>query len=368
MSIRPFRDIKRRKTKVINVGNVKIGGNNPISVQSMTNTLTTNVKATIQQINEIFEEGADIVRVSCPDKDSTFALKEITKQVLMPVVADIHFHYKRAIEAAENGAKCLRINPGNIGDEKKIYEILSAAKNNDCSIRIGVNAGSLEKDILEKFKEPCPEALVESALRNIEILENKNFFNFKVSVKSSDVFLSIAAYRQLSKETDYPLHLGITEAGSFVSGSIKSSIGLGSLLMDGIGDTIRISLSEDPVQEVKIGNEILKSLNLRNRGVKIISCPSCARQAFQVIDTVKILEDKLSHIKAPITLSIIGCVVNGPGEAAFTDIGITGGGKGSNMLYLSGVQSEKVLTDDIIKKVIMEVEKKASELEDKYDS
>ncbi|MDC0046747.1 flavodoxin-dependent (E)-4-hydroxy-3-methylbut-2-enyl-diphosphate synthase [Candidatus Pelagibacter sp.] len=368
MSVRPYRDIKRKKTKVINVGNIKIGGDNPISVQSMTNTLTTDVKATVNQINEIAEEGADIVRVSCPDKESTTALKEIVKHVSIPIVADIHFHYKRAIEAAENGAKCLRINPGNIGEESKIHEVLSAAKNNDCSIRIGVNAGSLEKDILEKFKEPCPEALVESALRNIEILENKNFFNFKVSVKSSDVFLSIAAYRQLSKETDYPLHLGITEAGSFVSGSIKSSIGLGSLLMDGIGDTIRISLSEDPVQEVKIGNEILKSLNLRNRGVKIISCPSCARQAFQVIDTVKILEDKLSHIKAPITLSIIGCVVNGPGEAAFTDIGITGGGKGSNMLYLSGVQSEKVLTDDIIKKVIMEVEKKASELEDKYDS
>ena len=368
MSVRPFRDIKRKKTKVINVGNIKIGGDNPISVQSMTNTLTTDVKATVNQINEIAEEGADIVRVSCPDKESTTALKEIVKHVSIPIVADIHFHYKRAIEAAENGAKCLRINPGNIGEESKIHEVLSAAKNNDCSIRIGVNAGSLEKDILEKFKEPCPEALVESALRNIEILENKNFFNIKVSVKSSDVFLSIAAYRQLSKETDYPLHLGITEAGSFVSGSIKSSIGLGSLLMDGIGDTIRISLSEDPVQEVKIGNEILKSLNLRNRGVKIISCPSCARQAFQVIDTVKILEDKLSHIKAPITLSIIGCVVNGPGEAAFTDIGITGGGKGSNMLYLSGVQSEKVLTDDIIKKVIMEVEKKASELEDKYDS
>ena len=368
MSIRPFRDIKRRKTKVINVGNVKIGGNNPISVQSMTNTLTTNVKATIQQINEIFEEGADIVRVSCPDKDSTFALKEITKQVLMPVVADIHFHYKRAIEAAENGAKCLRINPGNIGDEKKIYQILSAAKNNGCSIRIGVNAGSLERDILEKFKEPCPEALVESALRNIKILEDKDFFNFKISVKSSDVFLSVAAYKQLSKVCDYPLHLGITEAGSFVPGSIKSSIGLGSLLMDGIGDTIRISLSDNPCQEVKIGNEILKSLNLRNRGVKIISCPSCARQAFKVIDTVKVLEEKLSHIKTPISLSIIGCVVNGPGEAAMTDIGITGGGKGNNMLYLSGFQKEKVLTDEIISKVVSEVEKKALELEKDNDT
>ncbi len=363
MSVRPFRDIKRRKTKVINVGDVKIGGDNPISVQSMTNTLTTDVKATINQINDIAEEGADIVRVSCPDTESTKALKEIVKHVSIPVVADIHFHYKRAIEAAENGAKCLRINPGNIGEESKIHDVLSAAKNNDCSVRIGVNAGSLEKDILDKFKEPCPEALVESALRNIKILEDKDFFNFKISVKSSDVFLSIGAYRQLSKVCDYPLHLGITEAGSFVSGSIKSSIGLGSLLMDGIGDTIRISLSDNPTKEVTIGNEILKSLNLRNRGVKIISCPSCARQAFQVIDTVKILEEKLSHIKTPITLSIIGCVVNGPGEASMTDIGITGGGKGNNMLYLSGVQSEKVLTKDIIEKVVTEVEKKVSELE-----
>ena len=363
MSVRPFRDIKRRKTKVINVGDVKIGGDNPISVQSMTNTLTTDVKATINQINDIAEEGADLVRVSCPDTESTKALKEIVKHVSIPVVADIHFHYKRAIEAAENGAKCLRINPGNISEESKIHDVLSAAKNNGCSVRIGVNAGSLEKDILDKFKEPCPEALVESALRNIKILEDKDFYNFKISVKSSDVFLSIGAYRQLSKVCDYPLHLGITEAGSFVSGSIKSSIGLGSLLMDGIGDTIRISLSDNPTKEVTIGNEILKSLNLRNRGVKIISCPSCARQAFQVIDTVKILEEKLSHIKTPITLSIIGCVVNGPGEAAMTDIGITGGGKGNNMLYLSGVQSEKVLTKDIIEKVVTEVEKKVSELE-----
>ena len=365
MSLRPFRNINRKKTRVINVGDVKIGGDNPISVQSMTNTLTTDVKATIDQINAIHEEGADIVRVSCPDENSTKALKEITNNVKLPIIADIHFHYKRAIEAAENGAKCLRINPGNIGDKQKIHDVLSAAKNNDCSIRIGVNAGSLEKDILEKYKEPCPEALVESALRNIKVLEDQNFFNFKVSVKSSDVFLSIAAYRQLSKAMDYPLHLGITEAGSFVSGSVKSSIGLGTLLLDGIGDTIRISLSDNPVKEIKIGNEILKSLGLRNRGVKIISCPSCARQAFQVIDTVKVLEEKLSHIKTPVTLSIIGCVVNGPGEAAMTDVGITGGGKGNNMLYLSGVQSKKVLTNEIIDKVVAEVEKKASELEKK---
>ncbi len=363
MSIRPFRDIKRRKTKIINVGNVKVGGDNPISVQSMTNTLTSDVKNTIKQIQEIQSEGADIVRVSCPDDSSSKALKEITKHVDIPIVADIHFHYKRAIEAAENGASCLRINPGNIGDKKKIIEIIKSAKDNNCSIRVGVNAGSLEKDILEKFKEPCPEALVESAIRNIKILEDMDFLNLKVSVKSSDVFLSVEAYRQLSKKIDYPLHLGITEAGSFISGSIKSSIGLGILLKEGIGDTIRISLSDDPVKEVTIGNEILKSLNLRNRGVKIISCPSCARQGFKVIDTVKILEEKLSHIKTPITLSIIGCVVNGPGEAAMTDVGITGGRKGSNMLYLSGVQSEKVMTDDMITRVIYEVEKKASELE-----
>jgi len=365
MSLRPFRNIDRKKTKVINVGDVKVGGDNPISVQSMTNTLTTDVFATIKQIQEIHEEGADIVRVSCPDKESSKALKEITKNVHIPVIADIHFHYKRAIEAAENGANCLRINPGNIGEKEKIHDVLKAAKDNGCSIRVGVNAGSLEKDILEKYKEPCPEALVESALRNIKILEDQDFFNFKLSVKSSDVFLSVAAYRKLSKVTDYPLHLGITEAGSFISGSIKSAVGLGTLLLEGIGDTIRVSLSDDPVQEVKIGNEILKSLGLRNRGVKIISCPSCARQAFQVIDTVKVLEQKLSHIKTPITLSIIGCVVNGPGEAALTDIGITGGGKGNNMLYLSGVQSEKVLTGEIISKVVSEVEKKAAELEKK---
>tara|TARA_B100000029_G_scaffold233183_1_gene230505 strand:- start:1182 stop:2282 length:1101 start_codon:yes stop_codon:yes gene_type:complete len=362
MSIRPFRDIFRRKTKVIKVGNVLVGGDNSISVQSMTNTLTKDVKATIEQINKIANEGADLVRVSCPDVDSTKALKEIVKHSSLPIIADIHYHYKRALEAADNGAKCLRINPGNIGDKKKIKEVISAAKNNECAIRIGVNAGSLEKDILEKYKEPCPEALVESALRNIKIIEDEDFFNLKVSVKSSDVFLSIGAYRQLSKVTDYPLHIGITEAGSYLPGSIKSSIGMGNLLMDGIGDTIRVSLSDDPVEEVKVGNEILKSLNLRNRGVKIISCPSCARQAFPVIETVKKLEEKLSHIKTPITLSIIGCVVNGPGEAAFTDIGVTGGGKGSNMLYVKGVQSEKLTNDDIIDKVVKLVEKKSQEL------
>ena len=363
MSIRPFRDIKRKKNKEIKVGKVSVGGNNPISVQSMTNTLTTDIKATIKQINEIHGEGADIVRVSCPDEDSTKALKEIIKHTDAPIVADIHYHYKRAIEAAKNGASCLRINPGNIGEIRKIKEVVKAAKDNNCSIRVGVNAGSLEKDILEKYKEPCPEALVESALRNIKILEDENFNDLKISVKSSDIFLSIEAYRQLSRTTDYPLHLGITEAGSFIPGSIRSSIGLGTLLLEGIGDTIRISLSDDPVKEVKVGNEILKSLNLRERGVKIISCPSCARQGFQVIETVKVLEEKLSHIKTPITLSIIGCVVNGPGEAALTDVGITGGKKGNNMLYLSGVQSEKVLTSEMIERVVSEVEKKVSKLE-----
>ena len=363
MSIRPFRDINRKKTKSVRVGNVVIGNNQPISVQSMTNTLTTDIKATLKQINDIINEGGDLVRVSVPDKESSDALKEITKNSSVPIIADVHFHYKRAIESAENGAKCLRINPGNIGDVKKIREIISAAKNNDCAIRIGVNAGSLEKDILEKYKEPCPEALVESALRNIKIIEDEDFFNFKVSVKSSDVFLSVAAYRQLSKVTNYPLHLGITESGSFLPGSIKSSIGMGTLLLEGIGDTIRVSLSDDPVKEVTIGNEILKSLNLRNRGVRIISCPSCARQGFEVINTVKLLEQKLSHIKTPITLSIIGCVVNGPGEAALTDIGITGGGKDSSMLYIKGVQIEKISNNEIISKVIQLVEKKSEEIE-----
>ncbi len=360
--IRPFRNINRKKTKEISVGKIKVGGNNPITVQTMTNTLTTDHKSTVEQINKVTEAGADIVRVSCPDSKSTKALKTIIKHVDVPIVADIHFHYKRAIEAAENGADCLRINPGNIGDVKRISEVISAAKNNNCSIRIGVNAGSLEKDILEKYKEPCPEALVESALRNIRIIEDMDFSNFKLSVKSSDVFLSIAAYKLLSEKTDYPLHLGITEAGSFLPGSIKSSIGFGSLLLDGIGDTIRVSLSDDPVEEIKVGNEILKSLNLRNRGVKIISCPSCARQAFQVIETVKQLEERLSHITKPITLSIIGCVVNGPGEAKQTEIGITGGGKDNHMLYLNGLEVEKVMTKDMINKIVTLVEEKASNL------
>ncbi len=358
MEIRPHRVINRKITKEIKVGNVKVGGNAPISVQSMTNTLTTDIKGTINQIHSLEDAGADIVRVSCPDEDSTKALKEIIREVTVPIVADIHFHYKRAIEAAEMGASCLRINPGNIGDKQRILEVIKAAKINNCSIRIGVNAGSLEKNLLEKYKEPCPEALVESAQYNIKLLEDNDFFNFKISVKSSDIFLTVKAYKKLSQICNYPLHLGVTEAGGLFTGSIKSSIGIGQLLMDGIGDTIRVSLSSDPVDEVKAGFEILKSLGIRSRGVNIISCPSCARQAFPVIETVKILEKKLSHIKKPISLSIIGCVVNGPGEAAQTEIGLTGGGHNSNLLYLSGVPHSKVPSSEIIEKIVKMVEEK----------
>ena len=360
MSLRPYRDISKRKSKEINVGNVKVGGSNPISVQSMTNTLTTNIKATTKQIDDLANEGADLVRVSCPDEDSTKALKEICKHSKVPIIADIHFHYKRALEAADNGAKCLRINPGNIGNKEKLKEVIKSAKYNDCSIRIGVNAGSLEQDLLKKYKEPCPEALVESAIRNIKLVEDNNFDQIKISVKSSDVFLSVAAYRQLSKKTDYPLHLGITESGSFIPGSVKSSIGLGVLLLEGIGDTLRVSLSDDPIKEIKIGNEILKSLNLRSRGVKIISCPSCARQGFDVIETVKKLEEKLAHIKTPITLSIIGCVVNGPGEALMTDLGFTGGGAGAGMVYMAGKASHKMSNEDMINHIVELVEKKVN--------
>tara|TARA_A100001011_G_scaffold2618_1_gene3055 strand:- start:2616 stop:3716 length:1101 start_codon:yes stop_codon:yes gene_type:complete len=361
MELRPYRTVIRKKTKQISVGNVSIGGDSPISVQSMTNTLTTDTKSTINQINTLEEKGADIVRVSCPDKASTDALKIISKEVNVPIVADIHFHHKRAIEAAANGASCLRINPGNIGSKNRILDVVQAAKDNNCSIRIGVNAGSLDKTLLEKYKEPCPEALVESALYNVKLFEDNNFFNFKLSVKSSDIFLAIKSYEMLSDKCKYPLHLGITEAGGLITGSIKSSIGMGYLLMKGIGDTIRVSLSADPIEEIKAGYEILKSLNLRSRGVKIISCPSCARQAFPVIETVKILEEKLSHITKPITLSIIGCVVNGPGEAAQTEIGLTGGGNDSNLLYLSGIPHKKVINNDIIQQVVRLVEEKVEQ-------
>ena len=362
METRPHRIIKRKKTRKITVGNINVGGDSQISVQSMTNTLTTDIKKTINQINSLKEAGADIVRVSCPDEDSTKALKEIVKEVSVPIVADIHFHYKRAIEAAKMGASCLRINPGNIGNSERILEVVKAAKDYNCSIRIGVNAGSLDKSLLEKYKEPCPEALVESAEYNIKLFEDNDFFNFKISVKSSDIFLTVKSYRKLSEICNYPLHLGVTEAGGLVTGSIKSSIGIGQLLMEGIGDTIRVSLSSDPIDEIKAGYEILKSLSIRSRGVNIISCPSCARQAFPVIETVKILEKKLAHIKKPINLSIIGCVVNGPGEAAQTEIGLTGGGQDNNLIYLSGIPHSKVASSEIIDKVVELVEKKVQEI------
>ena len=362
MNIRPHRKIVRKKTRKITVGNVTVGGDSKISVQSMTNTLTTEVKNTINQINQLEEAGADIVRVSCPDTSSTKALKEIKKNTNLPIVADVHFHYRRAIEAAKNGAACLRINPGNIGSKDRVIDVLKAAKDFNCSVRIGVNAGSLDKIILEKYKEPCPDALVESAMYNVKLFEDNQFHNFKISVKSSDVLLSIKSYEKLSNLCDYPLHLGITEAGGLQSGSIKSSIGIGHLLMKGIGDTIRVSLSADPIEEIKTGFDILKSLDLRARGVQIISCPSCARQAFPVIDTVKILENKLAHIKTPIKLSIIGCVVNGPGEASQTEIGLTGGGNDSNLLYLSGIPHKKIPNKNIINQIVELVEQKVKEI------
>ncbi len=361
--VRPWRNIYRRKSRQIMVGNVPVGGDAPIAVQTMTNTLTTDVAATVAQVQAAAEAGADIVRVSVPDEASSKALKEIVRESPVPIVADIHFHYRRGIEAAEAGAACLRINPGNIGDEKRVKEVIKAARDHNCSIRIGVNAGSLEKHLLEKYGEPCPEAMVESGLEHIRILEDNDFHNFKISVKASDVFLSAAAYQGIAEATDVPIHLGITEAGGLVSGTIKSAIGLGNLLWMGIGDTIRVSLSADPVEEVKVGYEILKSLGLRHRGVNIISCPSCARQGFDVIKTVEALEHRLEHIKTPMSLSIIGCVVNGPGEALMTDVGFTGGGAGSGMVYLAGKASHKMSNDQMIDHIVEEVEKKAAELD-----
>ena len=361
--IRPWRNIYRRKSRQINVGSVPVGGDAPIAVQTMTNTLTTDIKNTIKQVLAASEAGADLVRVSVPDIESSKALKEIVKESPVPIVADIHFHYKRGIEAAEAGAACLRINPGNIGSEERVKEVIRAAKDNNCSMRIGVNAGSLEKDLLEKYGEPCPEAMVESGLDHIKILEDNDFHEFKISVKASDVFLSAAAYQALADATDAPLHLGITEAGGLMSGTIKSSIGLGSLLWLGIGDTIRVSLSADPVEEVKVGYDILKSLGLRHRGVNIISCPSCARQGFNVIETVQILEDRLAHVKTPMSLSIIGCVVNGPGEALMTDIGFTGGGAGNGMIYWAGKQDHRISNDDMVDHIVDLVEKRAKEID-----
>ena len=361
--IRPWRNIYRRKSRQINVGSVPIGGDAPIAVQTMTNTLTTDKKSTIKQVVAAADAGADIVRISVPDIESSKALKEIVKESPVPIVADIHFHYKRGIEAAEAGAACLRINPGNIGSEERVKEVIRADKDNNGSMRIGVNAGSLEKNLLEKYGEPCPEAMVESGLDHIKILEDNDFHEFKISVKASDVFLSAAAYQALADATDAPLHLGITEAGGLMSGTIKSSIGLGSLLWLGIGDTIRVSLSADPVEEVKVGYDILKSLGLRHRGVNIISCPSCARQGFNVIETVKVLEDRLAHVKTPMSLSIIGCVVNGPGEALMTDVGFTGGGAGNGMVYWAGKQDHRINNDDMVDHIVELVEKRAKEID-----
>lgn len=361
--IRPWRDIERRKSRVIHVGNVPVGGDSPITVQTMTNTLTSDAKATIAQIQACADAGADIIRVSCPDVASTAAMSEIVKASPVPIVADIHFHYKRAIEAAEAGVACLRINPGNIGSPERIREVIKAAKDHNCAIRIGVNAGSLEKHLLEKYGEPCPYAMIESGMDHIRILEDNDFQNYKISLKASDIFMTAAAYQGLAEMTDAPIHLGITEAGGLVSGTVKSAIGLGNLLWMGIGDTIRVSLSADPVEEVKAGFEILKSLGLRHRGVNIISCPSCARQGFDVIKIVSELEIRLAHIHTPVSLSIIGCVVNGPGEALMTDVGFTGGGAGSGMVYLAGKQDHKRDNAGMVDHIVELVEAKAKQIE-----
>jgi (E)-4-hydroxy-3-methylbut-2-enyl-diphosphate synthase len=363
MSVRPYRDIDRRRSRQIRVGKVPVGGDAPITVQSMTNTLTHDVAATVSQVKALERAGADIVRVSCPDQESALALKQIVPQVEVPIVADIHFHYKRAIEAAQSGAACLRINPGNIGSAERVREVVKAAKDHGCSMRIGVNAGSLERDLLERYGEPCPEAMVESALTHAKILEDNDFREFKISCKASDVFLAVAAYQQLAEACDYPLHLGITEAGGLMTGTTKSAIGMGSLLWAGIGDTIRVSLSADPVEEIKVGFEILKALGLRRRGVTVISCPSCARQNFEVIKTVEVLEQRLAHITTPMTLSVIGCVVNGPGEARETDIGLTGGGNNTHQVYIAGVPHHRLKDESIIDHLVGLVEKKAAELE-----
>jgi (E)-4-hydroxy-3-methylbut-2-enyl-diphosphate synthase len=362
---RPWRMINRRKSRKIWVGNVPVGGDAPITVQSMTNTLTHDVEATIAQVRALEVAGADIVRISCPDEESTEALKLIVPEVTVPIVADIHFHYKRAIEAAQNGAACLRINPGNIGSAERVKEVIKAAKDYNCSIRIGVNAGSLEKELLDKYGEPCPDAMVESAQRHIKILEDHDFFNFKISCKASDVFMGVAAYAQLAEVCDYPLHVGITEAGGLRSGTIKSAIGMGNLLWAGIGDTIRVSLSADPVEEIKVGFDILKSLGLRHRGVNVVACPSCARQQFQVIDTVAELEQRIAHITTPMTVSIIGCVVNGPGEALMTDIGLTGGGQNNHQIYIGGEKAHRFNNGDksIVDHIVALIEEKAAAIQ-----
>jgi len=368
MSVRPYRDIERRKSRQIMVGNVPVGGDAPISVQSMTNTRTTDVAGTIEQIRALEVAGADIVRVSCPDEDSTKALREIIPEVTVPIVADIHFHYRRGIEAAEAGAACLRLNPGNIGSRERVRELVKAARDNNCSMRIGVNGGSLEKELLEKYGEPCPEALIESALNSVHMLEDEDFREFKISVKASDVFLAVASYMGLAEACDYPLHIGITEAGGLRTGTVKSSIGLGMLLWSGIGDTLRVSLSADPVEEVKVGFDMLKSLGLRHRGVNVVSCPSCARQQYDVIETVRVLEERLAHITTPMTVSVIGCVVNGPGEATMTDIGFTGGGRGTHQVYIAGQPHHRLQDQGIVDHLVGLVEAKAAQIEAAKDA
>ncbi|MHB1303687.1 MAG: flavodoxin-dependent (E)-4-hydroxy-3-methylbut-2-enyl-diphosphate synthase [Acidiphilium sp.] len=363
MNYREYQQIDRRKSRQISVGPVKVGGDAPVTVQTMTNTPTEDVAATVAQIQRAERAGVDIVRVSCPDEPSTAALAEIVRQSNVPIVADIHFHYKRAIEAAKAGAACLRINPGNIGSAERVREVVKAARDHGCSIRIGVNAGSLERHLLEKYGEPNPDALVESALEHAKILQDHDFHEFKISVKASDVFMAVAAYQQLAEACDHPLHIGITEAGGRRTGTVKSSIGLGSLLWAGIGDTMRVSLSAEPEEEVMVGWDILKSLGIRHRGVRVISCPSCARQGFNVIDTVAKLEDRLAHIETPITLSIIGCVVNGPGEALMTDLGITGGGNGRHMVYAAGKTDHTIEGDRMIDHVVELVEARAARLQ-----
>lgn len=362
-AVRPWRTIRRRTTRRVSVGTVAVGDGEPISVQTMTNTPTADATATIDQIRRCAAAGADIVRVSCPDTDSTAALGAIVAASPVPIVADIHFHYKRAIEAAAQGAACLRINPGNIGSRARLQEVVKAAQDHGCSMRIGVNAGSLERHLLEKYREPCPEALVESALAHAGMLEDAGFDNFKISVKASDVFLAVAAYRGLATQCDYPLHLGITEAGGWRAGTIKSALGIGALLWEGIGDTVRVSLSAEPEEEVRVGFDLLKSLGLRHRGVNVIACPSCARQQFDVIETVRVLEERLGHITTPMTVSVIGCVVNGPGEARQTDIGLTGGGRDTHQIYLAGRPAHRLKDRNVVDHLVALVEERAAYIE-----
>jgi len=359
--------IIRRKSRQIMVGNVPVGGDAPITVQSMTNTQTTDVAATVAQIKSLEAVGADIVRVSVPTMDAAEAFREIKKQVNVPLVTDIHFDYRIALKVAEYGADCLRINPGNIGREDRVRSVVECARDYNIPIRIGVNGGSLEKDIQEKYTEPTPEALLESAMRHVDILDRLNFDQFKVSVKASDVFLAVESYKLLAKQIDNPLHLGITEAGGLRSGSVKSSVGLGMLLSQGIGDTLRISLAADPIEEIKVGFDILKSLKLRSRGINLIACPSCSRQEFDVVATVNALEQRIEDIMTPMDVSIIGCIVNGPGEAMVSDLGLTGSSKKSGF-YLDGIrQKERFDNSNLVEQLEQRIRAKANAISERLD-